>query len=185
MARTPRKATPQSLENAALFYLGRFASSSENLRRVLMRRVERSARLHDTDRDEGRAVVDRLVVRFQASGLVDDRAYAESRAVTLHRRGVPARGIRARLMEKGVPSDHIDVALAGLAETGDNTDFSAAVNLARRRRLGPFRTRSARAHGGEPTREKDLAALARAGFSYAIARRIVEAETPEELELSD
>ena len=37
----PRKATAASLENAALYYLERFATSSENLRRVLMRRVER------------------------------------------------------------------------------------------------------------------------------------------------
>ncbi len=181
MARTPRKATPQSLENAALFYLGRFASSSENLRRVLMRRVERSARLHDTDRDEGREAVDRIVVRFQASGLVDDRAYAEGRALALHRRGVPARGIRARLVEKGVAPDHIEEALASLAETGDNTDMAAAVNLARRRRLGPYRAPSVRAE----LREKDLAALARAGFSYDIGRRIVDAETPEDLEPTD
>lgn len=181
MARAPRKATPQSLENAALFYLQRFASSAENLRRVLMRRVERSVRIHDTDRDEGRAAVDALVDRFQASGLLDDRAYAESRAMTLHRRGVPARGIRARLMEKGVAPDHIEVALAGLAGTGDNTDFAAAVNLARRRRLGVYRPLPAR----EDMREKDLAALARAGFSYDIARRILEADTPEDLEPSD
>jgi regulatory protein len=178
MARTPRKATPQSLENAALHYLGRFASSAENLRRVLMRRVERSARLHDTDRGEGRAAVDQIVSRFQASGLVDDGVYAGGRATALHRRGVPSRRIRARLAEKGVASDHIDVALAGLAETAENADLVAAINLARRRRLGPFRPSSARAD----TREKDLAAMARAGFPYDIARRVIEAETVEELE---
>ena len=108
MARTPRKATPQSLENAALYYLEMFASSSENLRRVLMRRVERSVRLHDTDREEGRAAVDRIVERFQVSGLLDDRAYADGRARALHRRGVPARGIRGRLMEKGVEPEDVE-----------------------------------------------------------------------------
>ena len=225
MARAPRKATPQSLENAALFYQQRFASSAVNLRGVLMRRVERSVRFHGTDRDEGRAAVDALVDRFQASGLLDDGAYAESRAVTLHRRGVPARGIRARLVEKGVASDHIEAALIGLAETGVNSDWAAAVNLARRRRLGPYHPFPARedmrekdlaalaglTETGENTdfaaavnlarrrrlgayrscsgraemREKDLAALARAGFSYDTARRIVEAETPEDLEPSD
>ncbi len=85
-------------------------------------------------------------------------------------------------MEKGLPTDDIDAALAGLlTETGENTDFAAAVNLARRRRLGVYRSCSAHAD----MREKDLAALARAGFSYDIARRIVEAETPEDLEPSD
>ncbi|MCG8547040.1 MAG: RecX family transcriptional regulator, partial [Alphaproteobacteria bacterium] len=38
----PRKVTPASLERAALHYLQRFATSSENFRRVLTRRVQRS-----------------------------------------------------------------------------------------------------------------------------------------------
>jgi regulatory protein len=84
-------------------------------------------------------------------------------------------------MEKGVAPDDIDGALAALAETAGNTDFTAAVNLARRRRLGPYRPLAARAE----MREKDLAALARAGFSYDIARRVVDAATAEDPELFD
>ena len=40
----PRPLTAASLENAAVYYLSRFASSSGNLRRVLMRKVARAAR---------------------------------------------------------------------------------------------------------------------------------------------
>jgi regulatory protein len=47
----PRPLTAASLENAAVYYLGRFASSSGNLRRVLMRKVARAAR----DGEEGQA----------------------------------------------------------------------------------------------------------------------------------
>ena len=78
--RCPRKATDTSLGNAALHYLGRYATSSWNLRRVLMRKVERSARFHGTDREAGAAVVDRLIARYEDSGLLDDGAYAEARA---------------------------------------------------------------------------------------------------------
>ena len=70
--RGPRKATPKHLENAALHYLGRFASSAANLKRVLMRKVQRSAHFHGTDADEGRAMVERLVTRFARAGLIDD-----------------------------------------------------------------------------------------------------------------
>ena len=47
--------------------------------------------------------------------------------------------------------------------------------FARRRKLGPFRP-------GEraPYRDKDLAAMARAGFRFDVARRIVEGERDEE-----
>jgi len=167
----PRKATPKSLENAALYYLERFASSAANLRRVLMRRVERSARAHGTDRDEGAAAIDAIVARFEASGLLNDRAYAEARAGTLHRRGASARKIRATLMQKGVGQDDIEAALGALRDEAADPEFAAAVTLARRRRLGPFRPAPDR----EARREKDLAALARAGFGYDIARQVIEA----------
>ena len=89
----PRKATRQSLENAALHYLERFAASADALRRVLMRRVERSAQAHDTDRAEGAAMVDAILERFRQSGLLNDAVYAEGRTATLHRRGASARGV--------------------------------------------------------------------------------------------
>jgi len=174
----PRKATPKSLENAALYYLERFASSAANLRRVLMRRVERSARAHGTDRAEGAAAVDDIVRRFEASGLLDDRAYAAARAGTLHRRGGSARKIRASLMQKGVAPDDIEAALESLRDEADEPELAAAVALARRRRLGPFRPAADR----EGRREKDLAALARAGFAYETARQVIEAADIEALE---
>ncbi|MHA1114431.1 MAG: regulatory protein RecX, partial [Alphaproteobacteria bacterium] len=50
-------------------------------------------------------------------------------------------------------------------------DLAAAIAYARRRRLGPWRVAAARAE----RRERDLAALARAGFNYDLARRVVDA----------
>ena len=176
--KAPRKATPKSLENAALYYLVRFASSAEDRRRVLMRRVERSARAHDTDREEGAAAIDDIVRRFVASGILNDAAYAAARAGTLHRRGASARKIRASLMQKGVASDDIEAALASLRDEAADPEIAAAVTLARRRRLGPYRRDGDR----EARREKDLAALARAGFGYDIARKVIEAPDIESLE---
>ena len=83
MTRKPRKATPQSLHNAALFYLERFSTSAENLRRVMIRRVERSVRIHETDRAEGLAAVDELIARFRKSGLLDDRGLEDCIACRL------------------------------------------------------------------------------------------------------
>ena len=176
--RGPRRATRTHLENAALYYLARFATSAANLRRVLMRRVERSSRFHGTDAEEGARWVDEIVARAVRSGLVDDRAYAEGRALTLFRRGASLRAIRAALTAKGVGDDDIERALARLAEEAPRPDLAAARNYARRRGLGPYRP----ADGRRARREKDLAALARAGFDYDTARRVVEAEDAAALE---
>ena len=175
--RPPDKATAKHLENVALWYLRRFAASTDSLRRVLMRRVEKSSRAHDTDREDGAGLVEDIIARFRATGLLDDRRYAEGRTTSLHRRGVSIRGIRARLAAKGVGAADIDAALATLHNETAAPDLTAAIAYARRRRVGPYRTRGDR----EEMRERDLAALARQGFSYDIARRVIDAGDPEEL----
>jgi regulatory protein len=176
--RGPKRATPEYLEKAALHYLERYASSSANLRRVLLAKVERSARAHGTDRDEGARAVERILRRFLDSGLLDDRAYAEGRAVTLHRAGHGTRAIRARLARKGIDEETVDAALARLEDEAAEPELAAALRYARKRRLGPYRPAAAR---GE-RRERDMAALARKGFSPHLARRIVDADDADELE---
>jgi regulatory protein len=187
--RTAKPATPERLEKAAYHYLERFSTSADNLRRVLMRRVQNSAYLHDTDPQVGAEAIDKLIVRFLEAGLLDDAAYARTRAVSLHRQGKGTRAIRQTLSIKGVEADVIDGALDGLAEElgpsdpdaaligRAETDFAAAINYARRRRLGPYRRKER-----EESREKDLAALGRQGFGYDTARRVIEAEDIESLE---
>lgn len=177
-ARIPKPVTPASLENAALAYLERFASSTENLRRVLMRRVDRSAQLHGTDREDGAAWVDALIARYQKSGLLNDAGYAEMRTGSLFRRGVSTRVIRETLAAKGVSRETTAVALERLAadESGP-LDRRAAITLAKRRRLGPFRL----AEDRTTRRDKDLATLGRAGFDYETARFVVDAEDVDSL----
>jgi regulatory protein len=176
--RGPRPATADALEKAALHYLGRYASSSANLRHVLMRKVTRAARAHGGDPAQGARLVDAIVARYLAAGLLDDAAYAAERAASLRRRGTSRHAIRGRLALKGVDSALIAATLARLDEEAGESELAAAAALARRRRLGPYRAKAARA----AFRQKDMAALARAGFGLGLARRVLAAADPEVLE---
>lgn len=177
--RRPKPVTAEALEASALFYLERFASSSANLRRVLLRRVRRSAELHGTDAAAGTRLVDALVERFLRTGLLDDRAYAEAKSASLHRRGASSRVIAARLAGKGVERTLIEAMLRDPAdETRPGGDLAAAAALVRRRRLGPYRDPALR----EQYRQKDLGTLARAGFGQALAQRVLGAADPAALE---
>ena len=167
--------TQQSLHNAALHYLERYASSADNLRRVLMRRVRRSAVVHDTDPEEGAGLVNDLIARFEAAGLLDDRAYAAARVTSLRRRGASRRAIAMGLRQKGVAAPDVAEALA--ENEAEDLEFIAACRLAQRRRLGPFRAPD---KAGD-FRQRDLAALARAGFAYDIARRVIDHDTAADL----
>jgi regulatory protein len=178
----PRKVSAQSLENAALYYLARFSASSAHLKRVLLRRVDRSIRVHGGDAAEGRRLVEALVERFCRSGLLDDAAYAAGKARSLRRRGTSRSVIARTLRAKGVTADQTDAALAGLAadsNAGDDEDERAAAGrLAQRKRLGPFRPKATRAE----LRQRDMAALARAGFSYDVARQVIDADSADGLD---
>jgi len=155
-----------SLEQAALRYLERFATSSGNLRRVLMRKVARAARVYGNDAASDERLVDDLIARYLRVGLLDDRAYAAQKAASLRRRGGSRYAIRGKLALSGIAGELIDEALRAEAE---ESELAAACALVRRRRLGPLRAARARA----AHREKDLAALARAGFGLDLARRVL------------
>ena len=177
--------TESSLRNAALRYLEQYASGSENLRRVLLRRVAK-ARMQNDDADDdadsapdAEAWIDTIIERFQSTGVLDDAAFAEAQVQTLHRRGVSAKGARYRLSAKGVGSDDIDAALGSLESLGEN-DKSAACNYARRRRIGPWRRANRK-----DNRDRDLAALGRQGFTYQIARLVIDSPDVESLEINE
>jgi regulatory protein len=168
--------TATQLDNAALHYLGRFASSSANLRRVLQRKVARAA-ARGADTSGAGALIEALIERYLASGLLDDRAYAAQTAASIARRGGSRYAIGGKLAQKGVPAELVKDALQGLDETAES-EIAAAAAFARRRRLGPYRAADRRA----PSRQKDLASLARAGFRLGLARRVIDAPDIEALE---
>jgi regulatory protein len=176
-SRKPRKATPKSIENWALHHLARYDCSAAHLSRLLMRRVRRSAHYHGTDGEEGARAVRDVIEKLSGNGMLDDARHARARAASLNRRGASLRAIRGKLREKGIADDLIEQAVDTLGGK-EQAEMRAALALARRRRLGPFRAQGAR----EASREKDLAALARAGFGYGLAQRIIDARSHEELE---
>lgn len=167
-----REIEPELLERWALHYLGRYASSAENLRRVLMRRVRR----HSPETAQVTAqLIDALVARYREAGLLDDAAYAAARVQSLQRRGESLHAMRARLAAKGVAAADVADALSGLQTTATDPDLAAACAFARRRRLGPYR-KSAADHSSE------LGAFARAGFSRRVAEAVLACADIEAIE---
>jgi regulatory protein len=164
---------PALIENWALSYLGRFASSAENLRRVLRRRARRRAGAEAARAAD--APIDALIARYLAAGLLDDAAYAAARARARLSRGESLRRIAAGLAAKGVGTEERADALNALREDGADPDLAAACAFARRRRLGPFR----RDPAIPADRDRALAAFARAGFARREAEAVLACADPE------
>lgn len=181
--RPPPLLTSAYLHDQARRHLLRYWPSVSQMRRVLRRRVDRCIRFHGGDRDEGHALVETVLTELIDSGRLDDARFTRGWLDTLHRRGSSRRLIRQRLRQKGVDPDLIDQLLAAhdatLQEEGNDPELARAVAYCRRRRLGPLRhppsERAAR-------RERDLAAMARAGFPFGLALRCIDADDLDALE---
>jgi len=170
-----RPITAKYLQNAAAFYLERYPSSAEGLRRVLERRVRRAETADAPIVDNVERVIAEIVAKFVSAGVIDDKAFAQTKARALHRRGTSSRLTRQKLRLACIDQGTLDQAMAGLDQELDTDpqqrEWQAAVALARRRRLGPFRTKERKEH-----RNRDLAAMARGGFDYDLARNVIDAE---------
>lgn len=170
MTAAPPPPDAASLHDAALSYLARYAATEAGVRRVLHRKIDRWAR-SQPDPDAAapaRALVDPEIRRLAAAGLLDDAAYAESRGRALRQAGVSRRAAAAKLAAKGVAPATARDAVPDDADA----ELAAALVTARKRRIGPFRTRAA-----DPMRE--LGVLARAGFSHDVARRALDTDLAE------
>jgi len=171
-SRPPRPAGPApsvaALHETGLAYLARYATTEAALTRALVRSVDRWARRAVADGVESdtvasqaaqaRAAVRGVVTRLAAMGAVSDTAFAESRTRSLVRGGRSRRAVAAHLAAKGVGAETARAAL----EAEDTDELTAALVLTRRRRIGPFRV-------GDGDRLRELAMLARAGFTQAVA----------------
>ncbi len=173
----PAVPTPASLHEAALRYLARFAATEAGLRAVLVRRIDRWARATPAEDTASRAEAlkdeaRQIAARLAASGLVDDAAYAQSRASALRRAGRSHRATLAGLAAKGIGRD---LARATLPDDPE-AELNAALVLARKRRIGPFRRDAA---ADLAAKRKELAMLARAGFPQPVAARALAMDAEE------
>jgi regulatory protein len=182
----PKPISSSWLERAALHYLERYSASTEMLRRTLARRVEKRARLRGEDPAAFAEMIAATVARAVSAGLVDDARFTDTRLATLRRRGTSSRGVSAKLAAKGVSRDVVEAAMQAEREAmpdgaAEAIEDQAARAYAKRRRLGPYRRPDLRA----AHRDRDLAALARAGFAYGLARRVIDMELDTETDTAE
>lgn len=165
-----------ALRAAALAYLARYSASAAKVQRVLERRVLRAAAAGGEAPAEARTNIAQVIKDLCAQKLIQDANFAEAKAARLRRQGASRPQIMARLAADGIERGARLKALTKADEetrTGDacddeDSELRAARRWVKRRRLGPHRSAS---KNNEDTRRKDLIALARAGFSRAIALR--------------
>lgn len=152
------------LGELALAYVARFATSGARLERYLKRKV-REQGWAEGEREPDIAA---LVARYAELGYIDDRGFATARSDSLLRRGYGARRVAQVLGQDGIAED-----IRSDLKPDESRQRQAALAMASKRRFGPF--------GSEPPdragRERQLAAMLRAGHALDFAREMIDAQS--------
>ncbi len=157
-----KQITEKRLLNIALFYLTRYEASEQKLRQMLERRVKKQALNGENIPPETDKWIQNVVQKAVASGYVNNERYAEITIRILCRQGKSTAYIRRKLSQDG-----IDEAIVNQFLETENTDSETvrALTWLKRQRKGGYRSTQS-----DSVFQKDLAALARQGFSYAVAK---------------
>lgn len=158
----PEPLTRQKVEVWALAYVNRFDCTASKLTKHLSDRVRKSG-----GHESATAWIEELVGRYLGSGVLNDARFAKNLATQLTTRGKSSRMISQKLALRGVPSDVAQELMTARRQDEPGAELEAARAFARKRRLGPHRDAEKRAE----YRQKDLAALARQGFSFDTAKK--------------
>jgi regulatory protein len=153
----------ERLNELALTYVGRFATTKSKLASYLARKLRERGWAGERPAD-----VEALVERLSSLGYVDDAAYALSKTRALTARGYGARRVSQSLRAAGVQEEDSGAA----REMAEAEAMEAALRFARRRRLGPYGERPL----DRAQTEKAIAAMIRAGHSFDVARTILRLE---------
>lgn len=166
--RKPRRPAPPlndaKLQELALAYVGRFATTRAKLRAYLARKVRERGWSGEREPD-----LAALAERIAAQGYVDDAAYALSKARALTGRGFGKRRIEQKLRVAGVEEADAE----GARHHAHNEQLAAALRFAERRRIGPFAREQATDRSAH---EKAIGAMVRAGHPFGLARAIAGME---------
>ena len=172
------------LENKALSYLARFASSEANLRQVLSRFGRRKCWPKDADPAledkfliQLNQAIDALVSRYSKLGYVDYAAYAHGRARGMRVRGTSGKKISQYLLAKGVEEEVINQTMDDDDIGSHDAEAEAAKTYARRRKLGQYASPHSRSKANWEHRH--LASMVRAGFGFNVSKLVLFTEHDE------
>jgi regulatory protein len=166
--RPPLPLEPQRLEELALAYVARFATSAAKVEHYLVRKLRERGWAGEKPADP-RGIVE----RFVELGYIDDAAWARAKSGSLLRRGYGTRRVDQTLGAAGISED-----IRGEVRGGEAEQRHAAIALASRRRFGPWGAGAA----DSAARQKQIAAMVRAGHGFDAARAVIDAASVAEAE---
>ena len=146
----------------AVDYLSKYDSSKVNLVNVLKRKI---LRLKTTNYEKNKLIniIESIIIKLEKNKFIDDDRYSSTKILSLSNSGKSKNFIFNYLIKKGVNKSQIQNNLNSVQQDNNNWELNSAKIFAKKKKLLEK----------NQSYEKNLAKMARAGFSYDICKKIL------------
>ena len=157
-----------NLRDLAYSYIEKYNPSKQQTKTYLLKKYLKKFQ-GSRQKKEVTKIIDNIVSNLEKNHFLNDSLYSDSKARMLFRRGYSLNKIRHSLRGKGIEQKNIILSLEKIKNEKSDPDFTSAMKICKKRRIGPMRPEANR----ELFYKKDMGILARSGFSYDISKKIL------------
>jgi len=147
----------------AIYYLSKYSSSKKNLEFILKKKIrrlsdEKKIRFHLYNE------IQIIIEKLEKLNHINDQVFVESKIQSLQYQAKSQNYIKQYLLQKGINKQLIEEQISLFYENNKNLEKENALKFAKKRNL----------LDKDQDYQKKLSKLARAGFSYDIAKEILK-----------
>jgi len=147
----------------AIYYLSKYSSSKKNLEFILKKKIrrlsdEKQIRFHLYNE------IQIIIEKLEKLNLINDQVFVESKIQSLQYQAKSKNYIKQYLLQKGIDKQLIEEQISLFYENNKNLEKENALKFAKKRNL----------INNNQDYQKKLSKLARAGFSYDIAKEVLK-----------
>ncbi len=161
--------TIDEIRNFAYSYLEKYSPSKQQLRIYLFKKLIKTKQ-NISSKKEIFNLIDSIITTLVDNKFISDKHYSDIKSKTFLKRGYSLNKIRYSLIKKGIDEKYIKASISKIKEKESDPDFFSAIKLCKKRRIGPIREENNRSL----FYKKDIAILARSGFSYELSKKILD-----------
>ena len=147
----------------AIYYLSKYSSSKKNLEFILKKKIRR---LSDEKKIRFQLYneIQIIIEKLENLNLINDQVFVESKIQSLQYQVKSKNYIKQYLLQKGIDKQLIEDQISLFYENNKNLEKENAFKFAKKRNL----------LDSDQDYQKKLSKMARAGFSYDIAKEILK-----------
>ena len=147
----------------AINYLSKYSSSKTNLERILKNKIRRT-NIEKKAKYTLYNAIPEVIKKLEKNNFINDYNYSTSKVNIFISNGKSKTFIKNYLFKKGIDEKLSSEIFSELDEQDSSWEIRSARTFARKKNF----------HKNNNNNEKNLSKMARAGFSYEVAKKIIE-----------